>query len=248
MFKILLPFILLISSKAAMAADAYVTCRQSDWQKVSSTDPIYSIKERACEPLDVRFYESTNTKANDFCYKWKIEEAGFSANQDVKIFNSAESCESELHFFRTRSVSSLRPMVFNSFFGIGYLFILDASIPNINGEGKETGRWTLRGEQWYCGLPGQNFFVRYDREGAKHFMYIEGLSLGIQKYELVGNLGPKLFWRNLDLHSPFAQVENTTDSPETNFFVVSDSKGNIITQVSLTFILDPSLAPILTCY
>lgn len=247
MYKMLLPLLLLISS-AAFAADPYVTCRQATWLKVSSTDPIYSLKEKACVPLDVRFYESTNAKAIDYCGAWKKEEAGFSDEPIVKIFNGVENCQNELNEFRRDTLGGLRPMVFNSFFGTGYLYFLDASLPNIDGEGKETGRWTLRDYEWYCGLPGQNFFVRYERIGNKNYMYIEGLSLGVQKFELRGNLGPKLFWANLDMHSPFAQVENTTDSPETNFFVVSDSKGNIITQVSLTYILDPKMDPILTCF
>lgn len=248
MFKILLPFILLTSATASQAADGYVTCRQTVWQKVSSTDPIYSLKEKACQPLDVRFFESKLSIGAGYCEKWKKEEAGLSADHSVETFNSLESCQKELNHFRSTSLGGLRPMVFDSFFGTGYLYFLDASIPNINGEGKETARWTLRGDQWFCSLPGQNFYVRYAQNGVKHYMYIEGLSLAIQVYELVGNLGPKLFWRNLDLHSPFAQVENTTDSPETNFFVVSDSKGNIITQMSLTYILDPKMDPILTCY
>ncbi|MNL18196.1 hypothetical protein D3C87_1393290 [compost metagenome] len=224
-----------------------MTCRQASWQRVSGDHPIYSLKEKACVPLDVRFFESTNSKANEYCNDWK-NEAGFSDEHVMRLFSNEAICEDEQNYFRRKRLSVIRPVVAATHWGTGYLYFVDSTTPYVDGEGKEHGRWVQRNEKWYCGLPAQNFFARYDTIAGENFLLLEGLSLAVQRYELRGTMGGKYFWANLDMHSPFAQVENTVDSADKNTFVVSDAQGNIITQVFLTFILDPLADPILTCF
>lgn len=246
MLKMLASFILLFSS-AAIAGQSYVTCRQSEWKRVSGEHAIFSLKEKSCVPLDVRFFESTQSKAQEYCRSWK-KEAGFSEEHVMRIYSNETSCLIDQADFLNKRLNVIRPSVANTHWGTGYLYFLDATTPYVDGEGKEQARWIQRDDKWYCSLPGQNFFARYERIGKNDFLYLEGLSLAVQKYELRGAMGKKLFWGNLDMHSPFAQVENTMDPYPANAFVVSDAQGNIITQAFMTYLLDFKMDPILTCY
>lgn len=246
MLKMFASLILLFSS-AAFAGNSYVTCRQATWQRVSGEHPIYSLKEKSCTPLDVRFFESTQSKAYEYCKDWK-KEAGFNDEYVTRVFSNESSCENELSDFRSHRLGVIRPVVATTHWGTGYLYFLDATTAYVDGEGIEHGRWVQRSDNWYCGLPAQNFFARYETLAGENFLLIEGLSLAVQRYERRGTMGGKYFWGNLDMHSPFAQVENTIDSGDKNTFVISDAQGNIITQVFLSFILDPKMDPILTCF
>jgi hypothetical protein len=246
MLKMFASLILLFSS-AALAGSSYVTCRQAAWQRVSGDHPIYSLKEKSCTPLDVRFFESTKYKADEYCKNWK-KEAGFSDEHVMRLFSNESACQIEQSDFLSKRLNVIRPSVATTHWGTGYLYFLDATTPYIDGEGKEQARWIQRGNNWYCSLPAQNFFARYETVATENFLVLEGLSLAVQKYELRGVMGNKLFWGNLDMHSPFAQVENTVDATGTNIFVISDAQGNIISQFFLTYLLSPQLDPILTCF
>lgn len=246
MFKLLVSITLLFSS-AAFAEEYYVTCRQATWQRVSGDKAIYSLKEKSCSPVDVRFWESTDNRTRDFCRSWK-KEAGFSDDYVVRIFSNEEKCEKEKNEFISKRMNVLRPVIAKTFWGTGYLYFLDSMAPYVDGDGVEQGRWILRGDDWFCSLPGKNFFVRYETVLGKTYLVIDGMSLATQRYEYRGKMGTKHFWANTDMHSPFAQVENTVDVAKTNIFVVSDASGNTITQMSLTYILDPKMDPALTCF
>jgi hypothetical protein len=246
MLKMFAAFILLFST-AAYAGQSYVTCRQSVWQKVSGEHPIFSIKEKSCVPLDVRFYESTQSKAENYCEDWK-KEAGFTSDHVARVYSNQANCESAQRDFLNGRLGIIRPAVVTTHWGTGYLYFTDPTTLYVDGDGKEQGRWIQRGEDWYCSLPGQNFFARYETIATENFLVLEGLSLAAQKYELRGVMGNKLFWGNMDMHSPFAQVENTVDVAGANAFVISDAQGNVISQFFMTFILDPKMDAMLTCY
>ncbi len=253
--KWIVVFSLLSLSGVALAGEGYVTCRQKQWQTVPGADSVLSLKSRSCVRVSSGFFdfETLEIKARRLCQEWQSTHE--VEQLKAQLFADQISCtRDQRSFYKTQS--SLRPVMKETFDGsVEFLLYQDASQPYFDEEaGRERARWAqLEDQQWYCALPGQNFYARYEYGKKETGLVLRDLSGNSQSFQLQLQSGDLLLWGRLssssfeeggDVHS----VENGNGPQGHNGFELKDAAGRVRAAYRMNYLLDLHRDPLMSCY
>lgn len=239
---------ILLFAPAAFAGEAFVTCRQVAWRYFEEKN-MYSMKTSSCVRVRVNFFETVDGKTRGYCDSWS-KEAGITGEiYSIHSFRDQISCTQEDHEFRKRELSPVRPVEIRGLTGSEFLWFQDAATPYVDADvNRERARWVKIDGEWYCGLPGQKFYARYDFQNGNKQVFISGLSLNTQKFEWQTSVAGSVFWKNPDGHSPFVYLESSVNIEGLNTFIFKDKSGNTISEFRLTYLIDVFREPMSSCY
>ncbi|MFS4460239.1 hypothetical protein [Bdellovibrio sp. HCB2-146] len=247
MLKSLVLFILLLAP-AAFAGEAFVTCRQVAWRYLADQN-VYSLKTSSCVRIRTNFFETVDGKTRSYCESWSKEAGVGEEIYSIQSFRDQISCVQNDNEFRQRELGPVRPVEKTDLVGTEYLWFQDSDKPYFDVDvNRERARWAKIDDEWYCGLPGQKFYARYDFQNGNKDVYVSGLSLNTQKFIWQTSVGGTVFWRNPDGHSPFVYLESSVNIEGLNTFTFKDKDGNTISEFRLTYLIDVFRDPLKSCY
>ena len=239
---------ILLFAPAAFAGEAFVTCRQVAWRYLENPH-VYSMKTTSCVRVRVNFFETVETKTRSYCESWSKEVGIAGEIYAIQSFRDQISCTQEDREFRQRELSPVRPVEMAGLTGNEFWWFQDTTTPYFDPEvNRERARWVNIENEWYCGLPGQKFYARYDFQNGNKDVYVSGLSLNTQKFEWRTSVAGTVFWKNPDGHSPFVYLESSVNMDGLNAFTFKDKDNNTVSEFRLTYLIDVFREPMSSCY